>query len=141
MEAITRTFKPLWRADKGFLACNMGDNVILFEFKEKTDLEWVLLLEPWSYDKHLVAFRRLEEDMELESLTFEHAVFWVQIENLPFLSQKREVAESLSATIGEVLRTTSSDAEMGGGRGMRIRVRINITQPLSRGQNRSDQRA
>ena len=100
----------------------MGDNVILF-------------------DKHLVAFRRLEEDMELESLTFEHAVFWVQIENLPFLSQKREVAESLSATIGEVLRTTSSDAEMGGGRGMRIRVRINITQPLSRGQNRSDQRA
>lgn len=77
VEAITRTFKPLWCTEKGFSAQNMGDNVILFEFEEKADVERVLLLEPWSYDKNLVAFCRLEEDMEIESLAFEHAVFWV----------------------------------------------------------------
>jgi hypothetical protein len=65
VEAITRTFKPLWRAEKGFSARDMGDNIILFEFEEKADLERVLLLEPWSYDKYLVAFRRLEEDRKL----------------------------------------------------------------------------
>jgi hypothetical protein len=118
VEAITKTFKPLWCADKGFSARDVGDNVVLFEFEKKADLERVLLLEPWSYDKHPVAFRHLEEDIELESLKFKHAVFWVHIENLPILSQKREVAESLGETIGEVLKTTGLDAKMGGGRGL-----------------------
>ena len=134
VEAITRTFKPLWRAEKSISARDIGDNIVLFEFEEKADLERVLLLEPWSYDKYLVAFRHLEEDTEIESLAFDHAVFWVQIENLPILSQRREVAESLGASIGEVLKSTGSDAELGGGKGLRVRVRVNITQPLSRGR-------
>uniref|UniRef100_A0A2N9J2G5 Zinc knuckle CX2CX4HX4C domain-containing protein n=1 Tax=Fagus sylvatica TaxID=28930 RepID=A0A2N9J2G5_FAGSY len=50
------------------------------------------------------------------------------------LSLKREVAVSLGRSIGEVLTTTDSDEELGGGRVMRIRVKVNINKPLCRGR-------
>ena len=76
------------------------------------------MAEPWSYDKSLVAFHRLLEDVELEMVVFDNVAFWVQIHNLPVLSLKRKVALGLGSTIGKVLTTTESDEEMEGGRVM-----------------------
>uniref|UniRef100_A0A2N9HDU2 Reverse transcriptase domain-containing protein n=1 Tax=Fagus sylvatica TaxID=28930 RepID=A0A2N9HDU2_FAGSY len=102
VEAVTRTFRPLWRSENGFSARDMGDNIMIFEFEDEADLKRVLMAEPWSYDK--------------------------------ILSLKKEVAVSLGRSIGEVLTTTDSDEELGGGRVMRIRVKVNINKPLCRGR-------
>jgi hypothetical protein len=134
VEAVTRTFKPLWRTERGFSAKDMGDNILLFEFEDEADMERVLFAEPWSYDKYLVAFCRVVEDVEIENVVFDRVTFWVQIHNLPMLSLKREVAEALGRGIGEVLTSTESEEEMGGGRVMRIRVKVDITKPLCRGR-------
>lgn len=66
VEVVTRTFKPLWKTERGFSARDSGENLMLFEFEEVADLERVLLYEPWSFDKHLVAFQRLKEETDLE---------------------------------------------------------------------------
>ena len=58
MEAMSKTFKPLWRAWKDFETREAGDHVLLFVFKLETDAERVLATEPWSFDKHLVLFQR-----------------------------------------------------------------------------------
>ena len=134
VEAVTRTFKPLWRTERGFTARDMGDNILLFEFEDEADMERVLFSEPWTYDKYLVAFRKVVEDVEIEKVVFDHVAFWVQIHNLLILSLKKEVAEALGSRIGEVMKTTESDEEMGGGRVMRIRVKVDITKPLCRGR-------
>jgi hypothetical protein len=89
IEAVIRTFKPLWRTEKGFLARDMGDNILLFEFEDGADMERVLFSEPWSYDKYLVAFRKVVEDVEIENVVFDQVAFWVQIHNLPVLSLKK----------------------------------------------------
>ena len=128
VEAVTRTFKPLWRTERGFTARDMGDNILLFEFEDEADMERVLFSEPWTYDKYLVAFRKVVEDVEIEKVVFDHVAFWVQIHNLLILSLKKEVAEALGSRIGEVMKTTESDEEMGGGRVMRIRVKVDVTQ-------------
>ena len=57
VEAVTRNFKPLSWTERGFSMHDMGDNIMLFKFEEEADLERVLLFKPWSYNKHLVAFR------------------------------------------------------------------------------------
>ena len=48
-EAGARTFKPLWRAAKGFSVKDMGENTLLFNFNAESDLERVLANEPWTY--------------------------------------------------------------------------------------------
>ncbi len=42
--------------------------------------------------------------------------------------------EALGRGIREVMKTTETDEEMGGGRVIRIRVKVDITKPLCRGR-------
>ena len=68
MEAIARTFKQLWQTKKSFEIKDMGNHVVLFVFSDKMDVDKVLLGEPWSYDKHLVALRRMEKKVDRKSV-------------------------------------------------------------------------
>ena len=56
VEAVGKTFKPLWRATKDFEIREAGDHVLLFVFELETDAERVLATGPWSFDQHLVLF-------------------------------------------------------------------------------------
>jgi hypothetical protein len=134
VEAIARTFKPLWQTKNGFSIQDVGDNTALIEFEDAADLERVLLGEPWSYDKYLIAFHRLNKAVAVENLPFHQVAFWVQLHNLPVLSMKRKVAIAMGSFIGEVLPSLTQDEETGNGKYMRIRVRVNITKPLCRGR-------
>lgn len=63
MEAIARTFRPLWWTKSDFEVKDVGNHTVLLVFSDKTDAERVLMGEPWSYDKHLVSLRRLEQSV------------------------------------------------------------------------------
>ena len=54
VEAIGRTFKPLWRAKKEFKVREVGNHILLFVFETESDAERVLANEPWTFDKHVV---------------------------------------------------------------------------------------
>jgi hypothetical protein len=134
IEAVARTFKPLWRADKGFTIRDMGDNKALFTFKEETDLERVLQNGPWAYDRSLVVCQRVEDNIPIKEIPFTHILFWVQIHDLPVLSLSTEVSETIGQTLGSVEQAPESIEDNGGGPWMRVRVTIDITKPLCRGR-------
>ena len=54
IDAVTRTFSPLWRAMNGFKVQNVGDHILLFIFDNKKEVDKIFASEPWSFDKHLV---------------------------------------------------------------------------------------
>ena len=56
VDAVARTFKPLWRVSGELKIRDLGENILLFEFDDNLDMERVLEYEPWSYDKSFVAF-------------------------------------------------------------------------------------
>lgn len=101
VEAVARTFKPLWQTSKTFSMQDVGDNVVLIEFEEVADLERVLLGELWSYDKYLVAFHRVMDNVAVEELPFNQVAFWVQIHDLPILSMKKKVVGALGNYLGD----------------------------------------
>lgn len=73
IEAIAKTFTPLWRSRNGFKVRNMGDHRMLFVFDNKTEVEKVLLSEPWSYDKHLVvmqSYDKISEELKFDRIDF-----------------------------------------------------------------------
>ena len=130
IEIVARTFKPLWQTKNSFSLQDVGDNIVLIEFEERSDLERVLLWEPWSYDKYLIAFQQMGDGIAVEELPFNKVDFWVQIHNLPILCMKKSVVETMGKSIGEVLRAQVHEEEVGSGRCMRIRIRVDITKPL-----------
>ena len=134
VEAVARTFKPLCQTKNSFSLQDVGENIVLIEFDDGSDLERVLLGEPWSYDKYLIAFQRVGDGISIEELPFNRIDFWVQLHNLPILCMKKSVAETMGKSIGEVLRAQTHEEEVGNGRCMRIRVRVDISKPLRRGR-------
>ena len=54
IEAVTRSFSPLWRSMKGFEVRRSSDHVLLFTFEKKEEVERIMSNAPWSFDKHLV---------------------------------------------------------------------------------------
>ena len=46
VDAVARTFKPLWRTVGELKIRDIGEHILLFEFKDALDLERVMEFEP-----------------------------------------------------------------------------------------------
>jgi hypothetical protein len=112
----------------------MGENTLLFTFEEEADLLQVLSTEPWSYDKYVILFQRVDDDEDVASVTFSSVPIWVQIHKLPLRSLSSEVAMDLGASLGEVEPYAIAGEERSGENNPRVRVRLDITKPLCRGR-------
>ena len=84
IDAVAKTFRPLWRMTQRFNVRDAGDNYLLFGFESESDVEKVIMGEPWSYDRHLGILHRYDRKTPLANLQLSTAMFWVQIHNLPF---------------------------------------------------------
>ena len=74
-EAVSRTFKPLLELIREMKIRDIGGNILLFEFDDALDLERVLELEPWTYDKSLVVFQRVVDVESAPLLPFDSVTF------------------------------------------------------------------
>ena len=129
-----RTFKLLWNTKKGFEVRDMGNHCVIFAFKEETNIEKILVGEPWSFDKNLVALKRVLRLVEVNGLVFDNVRFWVQVHDLLLGSMNMRTASNIVSAAGEVISGSSDAEEFEGGNFMRVQVSIDITKPLSRGR-------
>ena len=102
LEAVAKTFRPLWRTKHRFEVSDSGDNRLLFAFETVEDIEKVLLGETWSFDRHIVVFQRYDMSTPIDELEFDRVSFWIQIHNLPYSLLTTNVAISLGESIGKV---------------------------------------
>ena len=133
VDAIARTFKPLWRAINGFTIKNMGNHVMLFIFEKQEDVHRVMVSEPWTFDKHLVVIQKYEKNTPLQEVSFNKTSLWVQVFDIPVRYMSKETAEDICSSMGEVGLSEFHPSEEGG-RFVRVRVRVDITKPLCRGR-------
>lgn len=103
MEAVGRTFKPLWKLTGVLRIQDRSNNILVFYFEDGLDLERVLDLELWMYDKHMVVFEHAAQIEIVPLLEFNRAIFWVRIHNVPGRSLTQATGESVGNTIGRVL--------------------------------------
>ena len=132
MEAIASTFQPLWRSKNGFKVKNMGNHIVLFIFDNKREVETILENKPWSFDKHLMVLQSYDKDTPVEELKFNYTSFWVQVHDIPVRFMNQKVAAGICSQVGTVIKKPEAEGE--GGSFMRIRVRVDITIPLSQGR-------
>ena len=133
VEAIGRTFKPLWRAKKDFKVREVGDHILLFVFELEADAERVLANEPWTFDKHIVLLQRFDGSTPPRHLRFTKLKLWVQIHGLPISLLDPETAMELGESLGQVTSCENPN-ELVGGDFLRIHVEIDVSKPLCRGR-------
>ena len=127
MEAISKTFKLLWRTQKWFEVCDMGNHRVVFVF---TDADKVLMGEPWTFDKHLVTMKSIEKHTDVRTLPLESTHFWVQVHDLP-IGLNPSVAKEIVQIVGTV---DEDGVELDDSNFQRYRVEVNISKPLCQGR-------
>ena len=83
VEAIAKTFTPIWRMKNGFRVTKESDHMVIFTFDKQIDLERVLNTEPWSFDKQLMILHRYDKEVDVIEIDFNMVTFWIQVHNLP----------------------------------------------------------
>ena len=134
MEAIANTFKLLWRTRKGFKVGDVGNHRVLFKFRDTLDIDRVLRGEPWSFDKFLVALKRVSRNTDVKNLIFDRTQFWLQVHNLPIGSFSLSVAKAVASVAGEVVESELGDGKREGCNFIRVRVTVKLPEPLCRGR-------
>ena len=89
-------------------------------------------IEPWSFDKNLVALQRYDKDVSLAKLKFDKVTFWVQVHDIPISFMTKKVAEGIRDKIGELTQAIDTVNDEGGSF-IRVRVVIDVSLPLCRG--------
>ena len=102
MEAVARTFKQLWRTNKGFRIRNQGNNTVLFIFESLDEVDKILRSQLWSFDKHLIVMQRYSGEVPVQEIRFTKTPFWVQVHDISVSFLTRKVAEKLCETVGEI---------------------------------------
>ena len=111
---------------------DIGGNILLFEFDDALDLERVLELEPWTYDKILVVFWHAVDVESAPLLSFNSITFWVQLHNIPNQCLTQATGEAMGNTIGSIVQVANLEDDGEGGKFLQIRLLIDITKPLPR---------
>ena len=87
LESVARVLKTIWKIERNFEVCYLGENRALFQFEKRDNLEKVVLLGPWSFDKYLLILHKVEAGELVKNMSFDKVSFSVQIHGLPMLSQ------------------------------------------------------
>ena len=124
--------KQLWRSTNGSKIRNHQDHMVLFVFDNLSNVDQILQIQPWSFDKHLVMVQRYNTDVPVWDLPFMKALFWVQVHEIAVRYMTKKVAENLCETVGEVQKSINAvDDESG--HFLRVCVSVDVTLPLCRG--------
>ena len=133
VEAIAKTFTPIWRMKNKFRVTKESDHVVLFTFDNQNGMEWVLNTEPWSFDKHLMVLHWYDKEVDVLDIDFNMVTFWIQVHNLPVRFWTRVVVEKICGAAG-LLDKNTEEGEIIGDGFIRVWVKVDISKPLCRGR-------
>ena len=134
LESVNRVLKTVWKMEKTFEASDLGENKVMFLFQTKDNMDRVLFLCLWCFDKYLLILHKLERGEVVKNIKFDKSLFWVQIHGLPTICQTKTVGLSIEATLGGVERVDANEKGFCLGNFIQIRVLMDISMPLCQGR-------
>jgi hypothetical protein len=122
----------IWRPGQGVTITQAGENRFHFQFYHEWDLERVLQNGLWTFDGFLLVFKKLEIGEAISEVVFNEVEVWAQVFNLPHGYMNKYVGMLMGCHIGRFVHFDESNFYGPWQVYMRIRVALNIAEPLKR---------
>ncbi|XP_016179513.2 uncharacterized protein LOC107622115 [Arachis ipaensis] len=140
-KTIKNSLMGMWGNLKNVAISEVGRNKVLVSFKDKRTGNRIIKNGPWNVKRHLMNLQRWLYGEAILDVSHDFLEFWIQVHGLPIEKLNAETAKSIGNMIGIVGEVENPIKEGTLQRNfLRIRVAINITQPLQTGfwLNRGD---
>lgn len=122
-----------WKIDETFTISDMGSNTYVFSFQSEADLCRTLCEGPWTVMGSMMVLRKWDLSKSLQVIDFTFSPLWVQVVGLPlggYLNQKS--CHMIAPLLGDLLRLEDPEKEGRVAKCLRIRVWINLKNPLKK---------
>ncbi|KAF8377685.1 hypothetical protein HHK36_031069 [Tetracentron sinense] len=130
LQLAIKNILQAWNLPYELEVVDLEDDVFLFKFKVENDTIRVLNHEPWCFNGHLLCLQRWKPDLAVKEIDFSRSPFWVQFHGIPVAKMTYTTGNQLGSYIGEVLDVDLSKAGLTRGRFVRVRVLIQLDEPL-----------
>lgn len=137
-KAFKCTITRVWAPSHGLVIRVLKHNCYAFQFFHCRGMNKVLEVRPWCFDDMLLLLKEEDGNEYLDQLTINHSPFWVRIKNLPFNYRYDEIVQALIGNMGEIMEV--EDDVLGIGRYRRVKVLLDVTEPLRRYQKLKDKK-
>ncbi|EPS62008.1 hypothetical protein M569_12786 [Genlisea aurea] len=131
-EAFARTMQVAFHCAHPMEIKALGGNKFIFRFHQMVDMNRILTAAPWHYENRLLVLGKVEENQGPDDVKLDQCPFFVQVHKLPFLSFPLEVPNLIGELLGEFIDADLSPEGLSKDASLRLRVAIDITQPLIR---------
>ncbi|QHO18034.1 uncharacterized protein DS421_10g317100 [Arachis hypogaea] len=133
-KAIKNSILGMWGNPKDVTISEVGRNKILISFKDSRTGNRFLRNGPWNVKGHLMNLQRWLYGESILDVSHDFMEFWIQVHGLPVERLNAETAKIIGDMIGIVGEVEDPIKEGTLQRNfLRLRVAINITQPLQTG--------
>jgi 14-3-3 protein epsilon len=126
------TMADVWRPVKGVKIKEATTGLFLFQFAHVLDMEAVLQGGPWAFNNQMLIMERVQLGVQIENIPLHHVDLWVQVHNLPTGLMAERVGKTLANFIGSFVEYDKNNTGSFWREYMRIRVRVDIRQPLKK---------
>lgn len=130
--ALLDTMKKLWNPAGGVTCREIESNLFSFQFSDRRDLERVLSMEPWTFNKHILVLKEANPNIQPSAMEMDSVPFWVRFYDVPLSGRKEEILEQIGSRFGTVLEIDKSTVK-GMGRSVRMKILLNLGKPLRKG--------
>ncbi|KAK6142487.1 hypothetical protein DH2020_022835 [Rehmannia glutinosa] len=127
---LLETMKKVWKPTHG-IAKEIESNLFSFQFKHWRDVDKILSMEPWQYDKNILVLKRLDSGVQPSSLNFDFVPFWIRIYDLPIAGRQTTVLRAIGNRCGQFLEVDPKTLDRVD-RSIRIKILLDTTKPLKR---------
>ena len=98
----------MWRSIQTFEVRDLGSNTVLLIFEDESVPQKLMTQGPWTFDKYLIGLYKPLGEESVEDATFDRALFWVQIHNLPLWRMNTTTVEAIGSTLGTIKQVDAS---------------------------------
>ncbi|GAU37344.1 hypothetical protein TSUD_395250 [Trifolium subterraneum] len=120
----------VWRPVKGMTVKEATQGLYLFKFFHPLDVEEVLKVGPWTFDKFTLIIDRVKIGVALQDIPLFHVHFWVKIHDVPIGMMLETVGKGLANYIGEFVEYDKNNNKSFWRKYMRVKVRVDVRSPL-----------
>lgn len=132
VRAMKSKLADVWKPAMGISIKDLEQNVFLFQFFKKEDMQWVMNGGPWSFDNAMLALETVAAGENPAEVKTWYVNIWIQIHNLPMGYMLETVGKQLGNFFGEFLEYDAKNNTSIWRDCMRVRIRLDTRKPLKR---------
>lgn len=109
IQVFWHKLRRAWRHTQPLKFWDLDENIPLAKFTSIKDKKSIIRDGPWSFDKHMVLFSKVDGSKQVQQLKFHITHLWVRLHYLSICTRKEHASRAIGNSFGEVLEVDTDE--------------------------------